>query len=370
MKTKLSFSQTQRYQMCPRSYKYHYIERLRPNVQSGALAFGSAMDDALNNLLTSNTNPEDIFEKKFTYQEINGENTYVPTAENLVYANSDFDNDLLTKDDFSFVEEKIKEGIISGSSNIMETYTLLRERKTKEGLGKFSTKDIKFYNLLNWLCLRRKGFLMIDAYRRKVLPKIERVHVVQEYVCLENAVGDKVIGYVDLVADIKGVGTVILDNKTSSMEYEEDAVLTSAQLALYTHCLSEKFNTRKAGYIVMKKAISKNRKKICKVCGNDGSGARHKTCNAEVEGKRCGGEWDETIDPDVYIQILIDEVPATTENIVMENIDSINEAIKCNQFHRNLNSCNNWYGGKCPYIDMCYKGSKKGLSQAPERDGR
>lgn len=367
MKTKLSFSQTQRYQMCPRSYKYHYIERIRPNVQSGALAFGTAMDVAINDLLTTNTNPEALFEETFTRQKVNEEMTYVPTAENLVYANSDFDADLLTEDDYNFIAQQAEAGVVARSSDYLETFSILRDKKKQRGLEALSKLELKLHNLMNWLCLRRKGFYMIAAYRKKVLPKIERVLAVQEYVCLENAAGDKVIGYVDLIADIKGIGPVILDNKTSSMEYAEDAVLTSPQLALYKHCLEEKFNTKKAGFIVMKKALMKNKKKVCKTCGNDGSGSRHKTCNAEIEGKRCGGEWAETIDPDVYIQILIDDIPSMTEEIVMENIDSINEAIKAKQFHRNLHSCTNWYGGNCPYLKMCYKGDDTGLTCAAPR---
>jgi hypothetical protein len=302
-----------------------------------------------------------IFIKAFTYAKINEVDTYVPTSQNVVYANTDFDLDLLSEDDHTYVKELFAKGTIKGPEDYLEYYNSLREKKQSSGFDNFTVNEKKFYNVMNWLSLKQKGLLMLIAYEKKVLPKIEKVHAVQKYVSLENADGDKVIGYVDLIADVKGIGTVILDNKTSAREYEEDSVLTSGQLSLYVHMLEEEYKTRYAGYIVMRKTIIKNRKKICKTCGYDGSGSRHKTCNNEVEGKRCGGDWAETISPDVFIQFITDEVPIETENIVLENFDNINEVIKAGNFTRNLNSCENYYGGKCPYFNLCYKGSMHGL---------
>lgn len=369
--TKLSHSQISKYQLCPKSYEYHYIKKIRPKVTSAALIFGSAMDVALNALLTeSNDNPEALFERSFRYQKINNIERYIPTHTELVYANADFDSDLLTKDDYNHIEEQAQKNAIPRYTDYLETHKILRDKKKQSGLDSLTFDEKKVFNLLNWLCLRRKGLLMIDAYRRKVLPRIEKVHAVQEYISLDNAVGDKVIGYVDLIADIKDIGTVILDNKTSSMEYEEDSVLTSPQLSLYMHILEEKYKTRKAGYIVMRKTVIKNKKKICSVCSFDGSGSRHKTCSNIINGKRCDGAWTETIDPDIYIQFIVDEIPPQTEHIVLENIDVINEGIKNKSFHRNLNSCTNHYGGPCPYINLCFKNSMSGLvdTTAPKKD--
>lgn len=361
MKSKLSHSQVSRFQMCPKSYEYHYIQKIRPTVTSAALLFGTAIDNALNALLTNKENPEGLFEKSFRFQVLNGKEIYVPTHTDLVYAAADFDADLLTKDDYTHLAEQVEKGSIQRYPDYLEAYNNLREQKKSKGLDSFSFEEKKFFNLMNWLSLRRKGLLMIKAYRNKVMPKIEKVHAIQEYISLENQEGDKVIGFVDLVADVKDLGKVILDNKTSSMEYEEDAVLTSPQLSLYVHALEEKYKTRKAGYIVMRKSVIKNRKKVCSVCGFDGSGGRHKTCNNEVDGKRCGGAWNETIDPDIFIQFIVDTIPEKTEEIVLENVDNINESIKAGVFHRNLNNCSNWYGSPCPYIGLCYKGDMHGL---------
>ena len=347
MKTKLSYSQISKYMQCPKSYDFHYNKRLRSNVTSAALSFGSALDAALNILLTdANGKPEEKFVEEFTHSFINGTRTYLPSYPHLVYADADYDEELLPSDVSEARRERYKE---------------LRAIKKERGYTGLGESEKVEYNEMNWLSLKAKGLLMLVAYRKKVLPKIEKVHCVQRKVSLENDAGDEIIGYVDLVADVKDVGTVILDNKTSAMEYEEDSVLTSPQLSQYVHMLEAEYNTRKAGYIVLRKNVIKNRKKTCSKCNHDGSGGRAKTCDNVIAGKRCGGEWVEVIDPDIAIQFITDEIPAQTEQIVIENIDDVNQAIKHGHFTRNLNSCNNTYGGPCPYRDLCFKGSEKGL---------
>lgn len=343
----LSHSACSKFQMCGQSYYYHYIERLRPTTTSAALMFGSVLDEALNVLLTkSNDNADAAFIKAFTNQTMNGEMVHLPNCPNLVYAEADFDVELIKED----------------VSKDLERYNIIKGEKKKQGFLNLPVEDRAFFNELNWLSLKAKGLLMIDAYKRKVLPLIEEVLAVQKKVSLDNNDGDSIVGYVDLVARIKGHGVVILDNKTSASEYEEDSVLTSPQLALYTHILEEEYKTRKAGYIVMRKNIIKNRKKTCSVCGHDGSGKSHKTCNNEAAGKRCGAKWNETIDPDVNIQFIVDEIPHKTEEIVMQNYDEINKAIKAGHFSRNFNTCRNVYGGPCPYINKCYRDNEKGLT--------
>lgn len=358
---KLSHSACSKFQQCGFAYKLHYKDRIRPFVTSGALLFGSSLDNALNVLLRGETGAEKMFEQSFRFNKINEVNTYVPTSENVVYSNSDFDVDLLVEDDYKELASQLEKKPLQGFTDHMEAYNRLRDVKKRIGWNYVGSREKAYYNLLNWLSLRRKGLLMLEAYREKVLPKLEKVHSIQEYVSLDNTAGDKITGYVDLIADVKGIGTCILDNKTSSMEYEEDSVLTSPQLSLYVHILEEKYKTRKAGYIVLNKNVIKNRKKICSKCGYDGSGARHKTCNVDIEGKRCNGSWNETIDPQIHVQFITDEIPETTEAIVMENFDTINTSIKNEVYPRNLNSCLNTFGSKCVYYSKCYKGSMEGL---------
>ena len=95
----------------------------------------------------------------------------------------------------------------------------------------------------------------------------------------------------------------------------------------------------------------------------DGTGQRHKTCDNVIDGKRCNAEWIETINPKAWIQIIINEIPKMTEDLVLENIDQINESIKSGIFIRNLQSCiMPW--GKCNFYEKCYKGKDTDLVKA------
>lgn len=362
---RLSFSQISKYSICSRSYKYYYVDKIRPRVQSAALVFGSALDKGLNAILMPKQykqTAEEIFEQSFEQADINGVSTYIPRATQIVYANADFDIDLLDKNDYEKLDILIATGVLFiQESSYKDEMTRLKKYKSDSGFDNFTDNEKQFYNLMNWLSLRQKGLLMLQAYRDKIMPSIIKVHEIQKYVSITNNDGDSLIGYIDLIADIQGHGNVILDNKTSAMDYEKDSVLTSPQLALYTSIAGKEYNTRKAGYLVLRKGIIKNKTKVCQKCNKDGTGQRHKTCDALIDGKRCDGVWTETIKPEVDVQIIINEIPEQTENIVLENLDDINHGIKQEVFHRNFHSCANTYGSPCPYINLCFKNKMDGL---------
>lgn len=354
---KLSHSAIGKYQTCGKMYEYHYIQKLRPKVHSAALVFGDAFDKGVSFLLANPTQLDaaiSIFIENFTNNTINDTLTYVPTYPGLVYSNNDFDRDLLMPEEIRMLEEKYQDDIIPRVESI-------KAQKKAIGWEMIKREHKELYNEVHWHVMKTKGRILLEAYYTKVLPLIEKVHATQEMVTLDNGHGDIITGYVDLIADVKGHGTVILDNKTAGMEYAQDSVLSSQQLSLYVHCLEEKYKTRKAGYIVLLKNLVKNKKKVCSECGNDGSGARHKTCNNTVDDKRCEGEWIETVAPEGKVQIIIDEVPILTENIVMENFDTVNNAIKHKIFPRNFNTCQNVFGSVCSYYGLCYRNSDKGL---------
>jgi hypothetical protein len=353
MGNRLSHSQVSKFQQCGKAYEFWYVKKIRPTKMRSALMFGSALDKAIGVLLKPDEDktktPEQIFSYFWRFQDVNGENTYLPDNPNLVYAKSDFDKDLLTSEDIK------KLGVSK------ETIIELAEKRNAQGFDNLSQDEKTLCNEAFWMCLHNKGLYMIDAFRKKVMPRLRKIHSTQEFIELDNG-EDKVIGYIDIVAEVEGHNEpIVLDLKTSAVHYEEDSVVTSPQLSLYVHAVSEKYQTKKAGYIVLNKNVIKNRIKICKKCNHDGSGGRHKTCNNDIDGVRCNGDWNETVSPEVYVQFLIDAIPEATENLVLDNIDDINTSIKTGHFTRNLNACTNTYGGVCDYINLCYRNSMKGL---------
>lgn len=357
MSNRLSHSSVSHFQKCPQSWAYHYKENLRSNVQSAALLFGSAVDAAIMALLTegrmvANT----VFKQHWTIQEINGVETSLNKCTDIVYANSDYDAELLDDNDIAFI--KLQFNVEDPLAEIAKIY----EEKEYAGFVNLPEDRKKLLNFANWLCLNHKGFFMLDAVEKKVMPNIEEVYKVQARVDLENGDGDSIIGYADLVCKWKDIKEpIIFDFKTSSRDYDKDSVLVSPQLTLYVHALADKYKTRKAGYIVLNKLIRKNKTKKCSKCGVDGTGKKHKTCDFINEvGERCHGSWDITLNPEVYTQIIIDDIPEQTENIVLENMDMINSSVKNNIFYRNFQSCSMPWG-RCAYWSKCFKGKDDSL---------
>lgn len=337
----LSHTQFSKFQDCPTAWRYHYKEGYRPIKQSSALLFGSAIDKALEAVLK---NPEvdlySVFDKMWNFQEINKKLTALPTCLDIQYSKSDYDEELL------FDEDKQK------FSGYDISLLLEKENLTKE--------EDEVLHLASWLSLKRKGEAMLHTFQSEVMSKINKVYAVQKQIKLTNNTGDVITGYIDLVADYADEGVVVFDVKTASREYDKGAVLTSPQLSLYVHGVSEEYNTRKAGYIVLIKKLMKDKTKVCSKCGFNGTGGRHKTCNDESNGERCNGEWIEKINPRCLKQILVDNIPEQTEDIVLQNMDYINQAIKNGVYYRNLQSCIRPYG-KCQFFNLCYYNDDKDL---------
>lgn len=348
----LSYSRLRLYQECGQKYKYHYVEKLREKNKSGALFFGSAVDKAFeSHLKGSKLDPYAVFDSAFETGDINGTLFKLPDCTRVVYASSDMDWDVLHEEDTAFLRAKAKElGLEDGSAKA--TYEDCQAAKKQKAHKHYPVNKQKFYNLCNWMSLRRKGHLMVKAYLEHIAPKLTKVVGSQVKIELGNDAGDNLIGFVDCIAHWEGSEQpIVFDFKTSSMEYEEDSVKTSPQLTLYAHAL----NIKRAGYIVFRKQLKKNRTKVCSVCSHDGSGGMHKTCPAENNKKRCGGAWIESVKPEVEIQVIIDDIPEQTEALVLNNVEAINKAISAGIFIRNFNSCvMPW--GRCPYYSMCYKG--------------
>lgn len=299
--SKISYSAWKKYHTCPKLYDYHYNHRLRPQGTTSALVFGSAIDEALNELLLNKKDPLPVFQKNFEF------------SEEITFDDRDLDSEIFTDEQWAKV---------AGESNAYKS----------------------------WASLRIKGRMMLEAYVEQIYPLIEEVHSVQKEL-------DGRPGVLDAIVTLKGIGKVLIDHKTSARPYKSDAVLSDTQLALYAH--SE--GVTKAGFIVMVKQIQKNRVKICKKCGFNGSYIRHKTCPETVNGNRCHGAWDEKVSPEATIQVIIDDVPEMNKILITSSIHETEQLIKEGRFPHNLGACGKIYGKPCAYIKKCWTNDDEGL---------
>jgi hypothetical protein len=111
----------------------------------------------------------------------------------------------------------------------------------------------------SWVSLKKKAFLIIDAYLEQVIPRIREVKFVQREIKMTNPNGDTFIGYVDFCAVFENNQTIIFDNKTSSIKYAADATENSEQLATYFEAVQDELKIDGVGYVVIPKKIRKKK---------------------------------------------------------------------------------------------------------------
>lgn len=349
MEIKLSHTSMNKYLECPKSYELHYRKKLRSNKLPSALLFGKAFDSALNEILTNykNTNPEElknnavaVFNAEWESQKDNqNNNVSLKYNPNVEWNRSDYDGDLLEKSDWSEVFKMSKEPF--------------EEKDTNPALN----------SLMNWLSLKRKAKFLLEAYVDQVLPQIDEVYLVQKDFKIDDGTNGILSGFIDVILRLKDGRDVVLDNKTSSMEYAEDSVRESVQLSIYKKVLEimkdEGTYTgpipEYAGYAVLSKKLNKKVTKTCKSCGYElYEGSKMKKCDATTEeGERCNGELDKKKEFSVNTSLIVDKIPESMVQLVLENVDEIKTCIEKELFPKNLNSCINKFGKKCVYFDYC-----------------
>jgi hypothetical protein len=366
MTRKLSHSSVSTYQTCPKKWELHYNERLRPKRQSSALLFGTALDKSFE-AMTQGEDGFAFFEKVWSFQIINNETVYLPDSELLAYYKSDLELFLLSNEDKEKLNLWLKENTPE-TRNWDEVFYELSEERDIQGFDNLKIGKQRFLNLVFWYSLRAKGLLMIQTLKDKVLPKITKILSTQEEINISLGNGDKITGFTDLVAkwNPHEDDYVIFDLKTSSNPYEADSVLKSPQLALYVHALKDKYQTRKCGFIVLGKKIIKNKTKLCSVCKIEGTGSKARTCDKEIDKKRCGGAWEEAYSPEIMLQIIVDTIPEAQEKLVLENFTAINNVLKSGVFIRNFQSCVMPYG-KCAFYNYCHNNNGDDLIKLEEK---
>jgi hypothetical protein len=364
---KISHSRINEYISCSQRYKYKYVDKLQPISKNASLFFGSAIDLAIQSYLKD---PQSDYMKVFETNWKRGHNSnnrwiWLYNSLEIDYSYRDYDPDLLTKEDEIKANDALKElnpGYTGTFQDYMEEVT---NNKKQRAYRHFSDNEKRYFNRLSWLSMNRKGQLMIKAFIDDIAPKIDKVLMVQKRIDLKSNNGDALTGYVDMVLDIKEMGTIIFDLKTASMPYENLETMISQQLGIYAAVLGPEINSYKVGYIVLLKNIKKEKIKTCKSCHFRGEGS-HKTCNNLIYDKkgskvRCNGGWEITINAKAETQMLVDELSESNRDAILNTVGEVTHAIKEGIFFRNSQSCLS-YGG-CPYLDYCYKGKMDGLKK-------
>lgn len=383
MSFKLSHSSKNKWLSCGHSYKLHYIDKLRPVTLSSALVFGSAIDNALNELLTN----RDIKTAKLEFNKHweQGENSLrelvdMPLNPNLEYSKYDLESDLLTKANWKDLFKR--DSKFFDTKNKIEA--LLRPEKDPQTGVKPPAKDWldipeedrMVLNYANWLSMQKKGEMLLQAYHDQILPHIAEVLAVQMAVELDDGNGNILNGIIDAVVRLQDGRVCILDNKTTSTEYEEDSVRSSEQLATYkailnifaedpNHPWEHKIDC--CGYAVLSKKLINNTTKVCKICGNVATG-KHKTCDSHALGTRCGGEWDKQVSFKVKTQFIIGEISDAYAESVLENATTVKSCIEQGLFPKNYSACDNMFGRKCVYFNKCHGNKMDGLVQLEKKE--
>lgn len=352
----LSVSSYNTYIECGEKYRLHYVERLRPMTSMSWLTFGSAFDEGANALALKIGDPYLLSDKvlKRLFSE--------PTE----FIKKDYDGELLSPEIKASLLERAKTLGYPGDS-----IDALIERCFEKGFKNISEVQREVLTLACYESLKVKLFLMLDAFQSKILPMIEKVEGVQQFISWTDEKGFNYRGVLDLPAVIKGHGPLIADNKTSSnpfQDYPEASVRNSMQLAVYAKVTGK----TKGAYFVFDKQIKKNRIRTCFSCGVISANSRVKTCDAKLQTQRCGGDFTDTIKPECAVTIVIDDIAQEEMNICQSALTSVSEGIAAEVYPKNLKACRKTYGFGpsayevlCPYFNKCRKNSNEGLKQLP-----
>lgn len=257
-----------------------------------ALLFGNAVDGAINELLMpTGAVAEDIFLDRWHKQEINGVQRILRLSNEIKYSKSDLDEDHFTEYDKKSVEAGMNP---------------------------------------SWLSLQYKGLMIIDAYRKQILPRIKRVIAVQKHLSMTNAEGDTFIGYADLICEWEDGRILLCDNKTSSIKYDPASASNSKQLATYVEAIKDDIKVDGVAYIVIPKKFRKIK------------------------------------EPKVNIEVVFGTIQEALLQQTFEDYDKALNGIKMGEFPCSSPSCDTVFG-ECVYKKLCCQGSMEGLIELSKK---
>lgn len=376
---KTSFSQSSTYISCPRYWHNSYNEKWKSEVESASLYFGTAIDASIMALLEGKSDYLAIFKDRWKKAFQYGKTTPIFDNDNIVYANADFDDDVLLPKDLDQMLLWAAELKVGDSPDPVEIFKEVARIK-KNPYKRTTDAQMKYYSRCSWLSMKRKGEVLINSFKEQFLPKIKTVHATQKYAKIEGQDGDLITGYIDMILEIEGYDKpIIFDLKTAAKPYEQSQIDLTEQLTLYAAMKANEYQTDLVGYIVLCKNIPKETEAYCKSCGHKKDG-RHQTCNnmterefphptvkdiplTEVKQVRCDGEWLEKTVLKPMVQVLVERKTADQVEDLLKDYSNIILAMKNRIVYKNTSKCLNWYGSKCVYYDLCHKGTPTGLKK-------
>jgi hypothetical protein len=362
------------YVLCGRKYFYRYIKKLRPRAKGSALPFGTAFDEATEILFKGGNLADSLARFTSIWMAVEDD-------KDVKFAKTDFVADLLEPSDLSRLEvfadnlnesKPLKE--YREHKDILQLVKDFVKFKNSDFIRDLSEKEEAFLHFANVLCMNRKGRMMITAFANNIMPHITKIHGTQVAVDIPHPDGHTVMGYIDLVCEMAGYklpngrvlkegDVVVLDVKTAGVTAwkKHDNLYQAPQLDTYlvsdavqniARELTGK-ETNLIGYAVASKNPIKESESFCKSCGARKEG-RHKTCNADIDGKRCGGEWDEVTTYRADTKIVVGERDIDEARMIFQDFDDVLTGIQAKVFPRNMNSCNA-FGSVCDYASICGK---------------
>lgn len=320
----ISYSAFKMYLECAEKYRLLYKENIKSLRHPSALWFGSYIDKQLNAIM-ENTSPENE-----------------PIPDNIQWDDRDFDIDVLSNDQVDRLLLFAQKHGYKGNDLVDLVKILINKDLTGEVLS--DNQKLVLTRAVSE-SLKEKGALIVEAFQKEVLPKFTKINSVQTRVHR---------GVLDAEVQI-GNEKYILDNKTSSSDYMDWELPYSIQFSAY--------GADKAIYVVFNKTIKKKKVKKCTTCQTE-TDSRHSTCNNEINGARCHGEFETTIWCSITPQILIGDIDPNFKKHTLEAFEQVEAGIRHNFFPKNPTACIKRYGFKtvkCPYFDYCINGNKNSV---------
>lgn len=355
---------------CSKAWYWQYIEGYYSEMEGSSLYFGTAIDRAVSDMLENNPDWLKTFHNAWEYQSKDGKGARLFDHSAITYSHKDMDFDLLAPQDYLELEKWAKElkliNTMTTTTNqqLADLFKTCSKAKSNPYI-KITDEQFKYFNRCSWLGLKRKGEILLKSFDEQVRPKITKVVSTQKRSEITDPItGDQIVGYVDMILELQGYDKpIIFDLKTSAKPYEQHQLDVSPQLTLYAAMEAKKHNTNLVGYIVLHKNVAKDSVAHCDKC-NIKKNTRHITCNATPVGNiRCNGNWVENTLLVPEVQIMIAEKSQEQIDDLLLDYGSIVLAMKNQIVYKNIDKCDNWYGGLCPFKNLCHGGDTSHLKK-------